>query len=404
MKILWVIAAVFGFVSVTGNATAGEINCTSVDDEFRALMNRDFLKSPEKYVSTVTRQFTMIDYERRQKGLFFTIDQQVTKAGVAIIKSESGRHAKIRYSWMPGYELVQIHELWIYPDAETGKDAQYFDRRPGSGKPIELWTDCGLDIDAGGEVICGEGKDIVHRAGREFLYLEAANGSVVHFPVESLCYGRKRRPNPGEPIPIPTFTPRPGRSHSIEAETFLLADGGRIDCRLAYDEVSSFMNREFVTSPARYTSVKDGAILASEWRTLNGTFHLLQPFEAGGVRKGWDPGWAVAVGRTGRRAHMRLRYAFVEPKDGADTVIGLSIRDRLLYRNPVTTLGEGAECALDASLKAGESWAADLDTCQIVDLNDPESDIRLTAVDGDYRLEAVNSASLRFPTESLCNR
>jgi hypothetical protein len=152
------------------------------------------------------------------------------------------------------------------------------------------------------------------------------------------------------------------------------------DCNLVYDEFDSLMNKQFLITPAIYTTVKENRISRSEYNNQQKGQFLL---------KAENTGYGVAVVHTNKNTWGKLLYTW--SAGGAELII----KEATLY-------GRVLDGYAPRTLRnIPSSYTYDLDTGT---LGGAGGDIWFNNVDGNLMyLAEYGGANLSFPMHTLCD-
>lgn len=174
----------------------GYFNCSVIYDEYESLMNKQFLMEPDRFVSTVNQRLTKSEFENLQKGKFQLYEGRVAM-GIAIFRTSENLSGKLLYRWSDplagGRSHLIIEQAVLYGSVEYG----YGPRRTG---PYRIKPGFGLDLDTGQydskfaqaaesatQTFTIDLKHSIDTESGESVF-EAANGAIIHFPVETMCH------------------------------------------------------------------------------------------------------------------------------------------------------------------------------------------------------------------------
>lgn len=170
-------------------AVAGYFNCSVIYDEFESLMNKEFLQEPDRFVSTVNQRLTKTEFEALQKGQFLVYAER-TGLGIAIFRTNENLSGKLFFHWSEpmtdGQPHLIVEQAVIFSRVKDGAGP----RRVG---PFRIKPGYGLDLDTGKYDSRVEDEnisvDLRHTIDPDTgePVLAAANGALLHFPVETMC-------------------------------------------------------------------------------------------------------------------------------------------------------------------------------------------------------------------------
>jgi len=176
------VMTVFTFLFCSTHVWAGTFDCSTIYDEFDNLMAKNFLISPQNYVSVQTGKISRADYNGKQKGIFL---QKPENAGwgIAIVHTNKNTWGKFMYTWgapqKNGYPSLIIRNLTLFGRVMDGY-------APRSTPLINIPTSYQVDLDTA--KITTAGADIwYHNVDGNTMYLEAVNGAELSFPMQSMC-------------------------------------------------------------------------------------------------------------------------------------------------------------------------------------------------------------------------
>lgn len=165
---------------------------------------------------------------------------------------------------------------------------------------------------------------------------------------------------------------------------------GPFDCAVVYDEFESLMNKKFLLDPGAYVPVIEDRISRAEYDEKQKGRLLLNANHEG---------MGVAIVQTNENARGKFLFSW---SGGPGDLRGAP----LLILREVTLFGrveDGSGQHTTREIRVSASQAADLDTGRIGD--GAAADVRYRNVDGEtLYLEAVNGATLTFPTATLCKQ
>ena len=161
------------------------------------------------------------------------------------------------------------------------------------------------------------------------------------------------------------------------------------DCSVVYDEFDQLMMGQFLVDPERYVSTLSSLISRSEhleYQTKE--FKLRSERENAGI----------AVFRTNRNASGKMIFYWQERV--WDERIPLVLDEIITFGR----VADGFAPVLSGPTYVTAGFAVDLDSAEVVELDNPDADIIYVHEDGSYVIEAVNPAQVHFPIQSLCHK
>lgn len=157
------------------------------------------------------------------------------------------------------------------------------------------------------------------------------------------------------------------------------------NCDLVYDEFESLMNKEFLLHPEKFVPVKSKKLSRQDYNKLQKNKFLLSRL---------NKGLGIAVVHTNKNTWGKLLYFWGKPyQNGQPTLI---IKKLVLFGR----VKDGHKPRVMRNLIIKSSYSLDLDTGKSDRKN---ADIWFHNVNGkEMYIEAINGATLKFPTRSLC--
>ena len=176
-------------------AFSGYFNCSVIYDEFDHLMNKQFLVEPDRFVSTVNQRLSKSEFESLQKGRFLLYEESANM-GIAVFRTDENLSGKLLFHWSDpladGESHLVVEHAVLLSRVQDGLG-------PRTIGPFRIKPGYGLDLDTGRyDSRIGQTKedekdrvsvDIRHSIDPETGegVIEAANGALLYFPVESMC-------------------------------------------------------------------------------------------------------------------------------------------------------------------------------------------------------------------------
>lgn len=161
------------------------------------------------------------------------------------------------------------------------------------------------------------------------------------------------------------------------------------DCSVVYDEFDQLMMGQFLVDPERYVSTLSSLISRSEhleYQTKE--FKLRSERENAGI----------AVFRTNRNASGKMIFYWQERV--WDERIPLVLDEIITFGR----VADGFAPVLSGPTYVTAGFAVDLDSAEVVELDNPDADITYVHEDGSYVIEAISPAQVHFPIQSLCHK
>lgn len=161
------------------------------------------------------------------------------------------------------------------------------------------------------------------------------------------------------------------------------------DCSVVYDEFDQLMMGQFLVDPERYVSTLSSLISRSEhleYQTKE--FKLRSERENAGI----------AVFRTNRNASGKMIFYWQERV--WDERIPLVLDEIITFGR----VADGFAPVLSGPTYVTAGFAVDLDSAEVVELDNPDADIIYVHEDGSYVIEAISPAQVHFPIQSLCHK
>lgn len=198
--------------------------------------------------------------------------------------------------------------------------------------------------------------------------------------------------------------PGHGRGWLLGALALILSapavHGGYFDCSVVYDEFDSLMNNQFLVTPDRYVATAATRLTRTQYETLQkGRFKFHEE----------RAGMGVFVFRTGANLHGKALFEVAPPIDSAPP--DLLIEQALVLGRVADGYGPRwlnpmrikADSYVD--LDTGNSRHRDAPGNPPADLDSVDFDLYYSTdpTSGDWFIEALPSAALFFPIESLCH-
>ncbi len=158
-----------------------------------------------------------------------------------------------------------------------------------------------------------------------------------------------------------------------------------VNCDLVYDEFDSLMNKEFLLHPEKYVSVKTDRLSRRDYNKLQkNKFLLSNP----------NRGLGIAIIHTNRNTWGKILFTWGKPFQSGQP--SLVIKKAVLYGR----VKDGDRPRVMKNINIKSSFTLDIDTGRT---GGKRADIWFHNVDGkEMYMQAVNGASLKFPTRSLC--
>ena len=160
-------------------------DCSVIYDEFDSLMHKEFLRSPENYVSAVSGELSFEEFHASQKGEFY-LRKDRPERGIGIIFSNDKLYGKFVFDWQKTDQLM-IEDIIIYNRVEDGY-------APTHRGPLPLTPGQEIDLDTGtiftdadndsGEKIRA---DLAISNNSSNPVISSINEAQVYFPTSSLC-------------------------------------------------------------------------------------------------------------------------------------------------------------------------------------------------------------------------
>ncbi len=181
--------------------------------------------------------------------------------------------------------------------------------------------------------------------------------------------------------------------HALLLTTIMAAPAkaGYFDCSVVYDEYENLMNKQFLMEPDRFVATIQERLTKEQFAKINTDRFLLY---------NGREGLGIAVIVTNRNTHGKMLFTW--DKDTADeaTAPAFLIEDTVLFGRVKD--GYGPRRLPRVHLNPG--LAVDVDTGVIDDATEPTTDVSYIAAEDGIYIQAVNGATLEFPTESLCHK
>ena len=161
-------------------------DCSVIYDEFDSLMHKDFLVSPDNYVSTISGEISFEDFNATQRGKLHLRKDRPEK-GVGIIYTNDKLYGKFLFDWQDHQQII-FEDIIIYNRVEDG----YAPLHHGF---LTLNQGEQIDLDAGKVFLVNEENDLENIRADLFLsvsgssnpVLQSINEARVFFPTASLC-------------------------------------------------------------------------------------------------------------------------------------------------------------------------------------------------------------------------
>ncbi len=182
-------------------AYAGYFDCSVIYDEYDSLMANQFLVEPERYVATRSDKITRTEFENLQKGTFKLYPERINR-GIGLFRSNSNLHGKFLFQWLQPFPDQPPH-LLIEQGVVYGRVVDGY--APVLFAPIRLKPGSVVDFDTGRALALGRNGDpatdqtreqgdmaYVHEEHTGEYVLQAVNGALLRFPLESLCHRPQR--------------------------------------------------------------------------------------------------------------------------------------------------------------------------------------------------------------------
>lgn len=195
-KYLALVVCGFALLPVPVPVWGGNFDCAVVYDEFESLMNKRFLRAPDRFVRTLPGRISKQQFEGVSNADFHLYPRR-DGMGIGILTTNQNIHAKFLFHWSrpmaDGTTHVIIDEAVKYGRVADG----YAPNRIG---PFRLKPGMAIDIDSGSYVPVRvnllqneatgnkvETGDLQYQFGAAGPVLESANDARVQFPLETLC-------------------------------------------------------------------------------------------------------------------------------------------------------------------------------------------------------------------------
>ncbi len=176
---------------------AGFFDCNVLYDEYESLMANQFLVAPERYVATKVNTFARTEFEQLQKGAFKLYPERADR-GIGVFRSSANLHGKFLFRWLQPLPDQPPHVL-IEQGVVYGRVADGY--APVLFAPLRLKPGSAVDLDTGRSAAFepqgGPSAEKV-RKQVDMVYLQeaqsgeyvlqAVNGALLHFPLESMCH------------------------------------------------------------------------------------------------------------------------------------------------------------------------------------------------------------------------
>ena len=158
------------------------IDCSIIYDEFDSLMHKDYLTSPEKYVSTIQGELDFEGFGAKQRGVLLLRKDRPDK-GVGIVFTNNKLYGKFVFDWSDHQQLV-FEDIIIYNRVEDGYAP--FHLGPVSLKQGEL-----IDLDSATVYLNQDEEDAIRAdlalSPADNPVIKAINETEIDFPTTSLC-------------------------------------------------------------------------------------------------------------------------------------------------------------------------------------------------------------------------
>ena len=170
-------------LGVTQISFAYAFDCSVIYDEFDSLMHKEFLRSPENYVSAVSGELSFEEFNASQKGEFYLRKDRPDR-GIGIVFSNDKLYGKFVFDWQKADQLM-IEDIIIYNRVEDGY-------APFHRGPLPLTPGQQIDLDAGTIFTDADSGEKI-RADLELSnnssnpVISSINEARVYFPTSSLC-------------------------------------------------------------------------------------------------------------------------------------------------------------------------------------------------------------------------
>jgi hypothetical protein len=177
----------------------------------------------------------------------------------------------------------------------------------------------------------------------------------------------------------------------LTAITATPATAGYFDCSVVYDEYENLMNKQFLMEPDRFVATIQERLTTEQFANIDTDRFLLYSGREG---------LGIAVIVTNRNTHGKMLFTWDKGTADEATAPAFLIEDTVLFGRVKD--GYGPRRLPRVHLNPG--LAVDVDTGVVQDASEPTTDIAYIAAEDGIYIEAVNGATLEFPTESLCHK
>ncbi|MDH3379243.1 MAG: hypothetical protein OEQ39_20145 [Gammaproteobacteria bacterium] len=169
------------------------------------------------------------------------------------------------------------------------------------------------------------------------------------------------------------------------------ATAGYFDCSVVYDEYENLMNKQFLMEPDRFVATIQERLTKEQFAQIDANRFLLY---------NGREGLGIAVIVTNRNSHGKMLFTWDNVAANEAMAPAFLIEDTVLFGRVKD--GYGPRRLPRVHLNPG--FAVDVDTGVIGDSDEPGTDIAYVAGEDGIYIQAVNGATLEFPTESLCHK
>ena len=169
------------------------------------------------------------------------------------------------------------------------------------------------------------------------------------------------------------------------------ATAGYFDCSVVYDEYENLMNKQFLMEPDRFVATIRERLTMEQFAEIGSDRFLLYAQREG---------LGIAVIVTNRNTHGKMLFTWDKATADEATAPAFLIEDTVLFGR----VEDGFAPRRLSRVHLNPGLAVDVDTGAIADSDEPSTDIAYIAGEDGIYVEAVNGATLEFPTESLCHK
>ncbi len=147
------------------------------------------------------------------------------------------------------------------------------------------------------------------------------------------------------------------------------------------------MHAQYLIKPDQYVETFDSLMTRTEFQQ-----YQANQFKLRADRKGVG----IGIIRTNQNTSGKMIFSWVDRP--SEDLVPFIIDEIIIYGR----VSDGYAPQRLKSVFLTPSFAVDLDTGEVVEPDDPSADMTYVFANGEYVVEAINSARIHFPIESMC--